>query len=235
MKSVLAGIIALFIIGTGAYPQEMTGSHEALMEFASFAADKQLEVNSWSVTMKEKVSTNEADKIKEELATFWNNAVISQERTANAVKYTVKNSHKNKQIVETYSMIFPHNNKSNVEMVYSTEGQGTPSLTKLNQTTVEEVSRRFFSKNVTKFTCLKAKFSGIIDDVLVYEKFKQAFNVATIDEIDENGWTSRTGYTQKWDQAIRAGDQMMNTQFATRTLGGETNITIGTPIITAEY
>ncbi len=235
MKSVLAGIIALFIIGTGAYPQEMTEAQETLMEFSSFAADKQLEVSGWTITMKEKVSRKKADQLKKDLLNFWSDPVVTEEITMNAVKYTVKNSHKNEQIIERFSMIVPINAWSDVEVVYTTEGQGTPSLTNINQTSMNEISRRFFSKNVTNFSCIKTKFSGIIDDVLVYEKFKQAFDITTIDEIDENGWTSRTGYTKKWDQAIDAGDRMMNVQFATRTLGGETNITIGTPIITAEY
>ncbi|SFK15628.1 TATA-box binding [Halobacillus dabanensis] len=235
MKSVFAGIIALLIIGTGAYPQEMTGAQATLMQFASFAADKQLEVNGWTITMKEKITRNEADRMKQKLQKYFNDPVIINETTMNAEKYTISDSQKNKDIAETYSMIFPENKLSDVEMVYTVEGQGKPSLNKLNQKELNEETRRFFSKNVTIFTCIKTTYNGIIDDVLVYEKFEKAFDVVTIDVIDENGWTSRTGYTKEWDQSIPTKDRLMNSQFATRTLGGKTNITIGTPIITAEY
>ena len=235
MKSVFAGIIALLIIGTGAYPQEMTGAHATLMQFASFAADKQLEVNDWTITMKEKITRNEAESIKQKLQKYFEEPVVINESTMNAEKYTISDSQKNEDIVETYSMIFPENKQSNVEMVYTVEGEGKPSLRNLKQNEIKEETRRFFSKNVTIFTCVKATYDGIIDDVLVYEKFEAAFNVITIDVIDENGWTSRTGYTKEWDQSIPTKGRLMNSQFATRTLGGKTNITIGTPIITAEY
>lgn len=235
MKSVFAGIIALFIIGTGAYPQEMTGAQATLMQFTSFAADKQLEVNGWTITMKEKITRNEADTIKQQLQEYFDNPVIINETTMNAKKYTISDSQKNEDIAETYSMIFPENKQSDVEMVYTVEGQGNPSLKKLKQNEIKEETRRFFSKNVTIFTCIKVTYDGIINDVLVYEEFKKAFDVITIDVIDENGWTSRTGYTKEWDQSIPTKDRLMNSQFATRTLGGKTNITIGTPIITAEY
>lgn len=236
MKIMFAGIIALLIIGTGAYPQEMTEIQEVIMEFSSFAADKQLDVNEWTITMKEKTTPEEAERIKADMTMLFEQPIIQKEIMTNATKYTITDSQKNKNFVETYILIYPTNKKSSTEMVYTVQGQGKPSLSKHDTKIVNKVKSRFFSKNVTIFSCLKATYSGIMNDVLVYEKFEQAFNITTINEIDdENGWTSRSGYTNQWGHTLPVGDQTVNVQFATRTLGGETTITIGTPIITAEY
>ncbi|MBN8235011.1 YwmB family TATA-box binding protein [Halobacillus kuroshimensis] len=234
-KNILAGVLAAAIVGTGAYPQEMTQEQEPLMMFASFAEDKQLNVEEWTMMMKRKVPAEQSGEIMERILEQGQHQEVSHEETAQAEKWIVTNRHKNKKIVETYSMISPRNMKNKAELVYSIQGEGTSSLTQDLFLSVEDVKSRYFSKSATIFSCLKAVSNGIIDDVLVYKKFKDTLDVATIDEIDENGWTSRSGWTDKWAQSIPSGKQSMNVQFATRTLGGETNITIGTPIITAEY
>ncbi|ELK49057.1 hypothetical protein M662_17245 [Bacillus sp. SB49] len=236
MKSVLTGIIALLIIGTGAYPQEMIEGHEELMDIASFAEDKQLEVNEWTITIKETIDASSFEKMQKEILSLTDHREMKRENLKNAVKYSVKNRHKHSDIVESYILIVPKKMKSSVEMVYAIGGQGTPSLEQAQSSSLlKEVKSRLFSKTATIFSCLKANYNGIINDVLVYQEFKEAFNVTTIDEVDEEGWTSRSGHTTEWGQSIPTGDQPMNVQFASRTLGGETNITIGTPIITAEY
>ncbi|MCA1020929.1 YwmB family TATA-box binding protein [Halobacillus litoralis] len=234
-KNIFAGVLAAAIVGTGAYPQEMTQAEEPLMMFASFAADKQLNVEEWTMTMKRKVSPEQTGEMMEQILDQGQHPEVSREETAQAEKWIVTNRHKKEKIVETYSVISPRNMKNKVELVYTIQGEGTSSLTQDLFHRVEDVKSRYFSKTATIFSCLKAVSNGIIDDVLVYQKFKETFDVATIDEIDENGWTSRSGRSEKWDQSIPSGKQSMNVQFATRTLGGETNITIGTPIITAEY
>lgn len=233
MKSVITGLIALIIIGTGAYPQEMTDAQDTLMKFASFADDKHLEIDVWTITKKEKFPRNKGEVILEDLQKRMADPHIS--KGTHAVKYVFKDGQKNSNIVETYSIIFPKSMKSDVELVYTIEGQGRQFLTASRIENEMKEKSRLFSKSATIFTCLKASKDDIINDVLVYQEFKQAFNVAMIDVVDENGWTSRSGFTKQWDQSIPYSEQSMNVQFATRTLGGQTNITIGTPIITAEY
>ncbi|WP_226581397.1 YwmB family TATA-box binding protein [Halobacillus litoralis] len=235
VKSIFAGIIALLILSAGAYPQEMTGDVEPLMKFASFAVDKQLTVNEWTITMKQKISWSEAEEKKRRILSSFVNPVIETDQSMQADKYIVTDRQKNEEIVETYTMVSPKNSKSKIEMVYTIKGQGTPPLAKELSLQLNDVKSRLFGESVTIFTCLKASKNGMIDDVLVYKKFKEAYNVATIDEVDEKGWTSRSGITKEWGQSIPLGEQLMNVQFSTRTLGGETTITIGTPIITAEY
>lgn len=90
-------------------------------------------------------------------------------------------------------------------MVYAIGGQGTPFRTSAIIIFTEGSKSRLFSKTATIFSCLKANYNGIINDVLVYQEFKEAFNVTTIDEVDEEGWTSRSGHTTEWGQSIPTG------------------------------
>ena len=148
---------------------------------------------------------------------------------------TWKKSNEEQTLVESFTLIEPIDGKISAEMVYSISGQGTATLDQTLKKRKDIVKSRLFSKNVTIFSCLKAHSSDIIDDVLVYQNFKNVFNIVTIDEVTENGWTSRSGHSSQWGQSLPVLNEEMNVQFASRTLGGKTNITIGTPIITAEY
>ncbi len=238
MKSVLIGLLSLFIVGTGVDPQKTAGEEtwsNQLDEFVSFAEGEHLEINSWTITMKEALPTHDLKSVQRELRAYLPEGSIKKESNRNANKWTI-DGQKTEKLVEQFIVILPKNAKESPELVYVLSGAGTSTLTKSKiDNYVQDVKSRFFSKNVGIFSCLKAKSSGIIDDVLVYQKFQQLFNIATIEEVIEPSWTSRSGYTETWGNAIPLAEKKMNVQFATRTLGGKTNITIGTPIITAEY
>lgn len=236
MKTIIAIFTAMLIIGTGAYPREMSADHSStLNKVAAFAVDEQLPIHSWKVMMKENILHSEALKLKNELINRINLDDVSYDESTNASKIIFRNTQKNEAFIESFILIVPKDSKNYAEIVYVVEGRGTPKLTEKNNMEINTVKGRYFSGNVTIFSCIQVKSSDIIDDVLVYEKFKDTFDITTIDEVTENGWISRTGLTKQWDQRIPTAGGEMNVQYASRTLGGGTNITIGTPIITAEY
>ncbi|MGP4069312.1 YwmB family TATA-box binding protein [Halobacillus sp. B29] len=234
MKSLLAGITVLIMVCTGAYSQELT-AETPIENFAAFAENEQLDVKEWSITLKETISRSDSLLLKKKISESYQNAEISYEDQENSNKIILKDGLIKREFDESYSIILPKNKDEKAELVYYIAGKGTISLTPEVKDRIRETQKRYFSKNVLIFSCLKAESSGIIDDVLVYKKFKQTFDIKPLDQVAEKDWTSSSGYTEKWGQAIPTASGKMNVQFATRTLGGRTNITIGTPIITAEY
>ncbi|MFZ0370232.1 MAG: YwmB family TATA-box binding protein [Halobacillus sp.] len=234
MKSLLAGITVLIMVCTGAYSQELTAK-TPIENFAAFAENEQLDVKEWSITLKETISRSDSLLLEKKISESYRTAEVSYEDQENANKIILKDGLINKEFDESYSIILPKNKDEKAELVYYIAGKGTISLTPEVKDRIRETEKRYFSKNVLIFSCLKAESSGIIDDVLVYKKFKQTFDIKPLDQVAEKDWTSSSGYTEKWGQAIPTAGGKMNVQFATRTLGGRTNITIGTPIITAEY
>ncbi|MCA0985485.1 YwmB family TATA-box binding protein [Halobacillus yeomjeoni] len=236
MKTFIAIISACVILGTGVYPQEMSAYKPTTLEkLAGFAVDEQLPLESWKVTMKEQVAQTKIDQLKKELLHSDNEIVMTEEVTKHSRKITFKDAQKNPSIFEYIILIIPNEEKYYAEIVYLVEGRGTASITKEEMMYIDDVKSRYFSGNVTIFSCIEVKSSDIIDDVLVYQNFKKAFNITSIDEVIDNELTIRTGYTEQWEQMIPTANGKMNVQYASRTLGEGTNITIGTPIITSEY
>ncbi|KHE68448.1 YwmB family TATA-box binding protein [Halobacillus sp. BBL2006] len=236
MKITGTVLIAIIIFLLGAYPQEMSANRQTTVEkFAAFAEDEQLTVRDWSVTIKQSLDRKDLVDQKNEIISFFSNPDVKLEESTNSLKFIIKDTQKNSETNESFILVVPKNESMKAEMVYVARGRGTSSMSPENMSKPLDVKSRFFKENVTIFSCIKAESSGIIDDVLVYQKFKQTFNILTIDKVIERGWSSRTGYTNQWGQALPAAGDSMNVQFASRTLGGKTNITIGTPIITAEY
>ncbi|WP_171051754.1 YwmB family TATA-box binding protein [Alteribacter natronophilus] len=65
------------------------------------------------------------------------------------------------------------------------------------------------------------------------------FSAKIIEHLTEPSFVSLSANTPLWDNGIETGGETMNLQIALRAtqdgLGGKTTVTIGTPIITAEY
>lgn len=85
---------------------EMIEGHEELMDIASFAEDKQLEVNEWTITIKETIDASSFEKMQKEILSYGPQGNEAED-LKNAVKYSVKNRHKHSDIVESYILIVP--------------------------------------------------------------------------------------------------------------------------------
>ncbi|WP_096185853.1 YwmB family TATA-box binding protein [Evansella halocellulosilytica] len=90
------------------------------------------------------------------------------------------------------------------------------------------------------FLRIEGKVAG--DDHDVYETGQhivEAFQADLVEELHEDSFVSLSAYTPLWGKSIETNGESMNLQVALRTqktrLGGETTVTIGTPIITTEY
>ncbi|WP_079528261.1 YwmB family TATA-box binding protein [Halobacillus hunanensis] len=238
MKILWTGLLTLTLL-SGVHPQETAGEQtdiSPLLELAAFAEGEQLHVTEYKVVLKESINIDEAEQVIQQIKAYVSEDQVIEEETNLARKKTFTNGQKSSDFIEHFTVITPRDETISTELVYSLTTGGTQTLTTQEiMQQINQIQKRFFSENVTLYTCLKAEDGGIIDDVLIYQKFKKAFNITTIEAATEQRWTSRSGYTSRWNQAIPLPNGAMNVQFATRTLGGRTIVTIGTPIITAEY
>ncbi|WP_157812089.1 YwmB family TATA-box binding protein [Alteribacter populi] len=71
------------------------------------------------------------------------------------------------------------------------------------------------------------------------ETIAKVFSAKIVEELQEASFVSTSAYTPLWDSQLETNGEPMNLQIALRMnengLGGETTVTIGTPIITTEY
>lgn len=89
------------------------------------------------------------------------------------------------------------------------------------------------------FSCAHGKLSDKMDIVL-YEKAKEMmheFDATFVEHLKEETFVSLSAYTTLWDGYLLTNDKKMNLQIALRDegLNGEVDVSIGTPILTAEY
>jgi hypothetical protein len=98
---------------------------------------------------------------------------------------------------------------------------------------------QIFQKTPQIFTCVKGYTTDKMN-IALYEKSDeliQAFSAQTIEGIKEENFVSLSAYNENWKQSIQTQDSKMNIQISLRDvgMGGNTAVTIGTPIITTEY
>ncbi|MFG6147333.1 YwmB family TATA-box binding protein [Halobacillus sp. B23F22_1] len=239
MKLLILSLVAVIAIGSGVYPQgtaEGWSNVSPLIELTAFAEDEQLNVKELNITLKEELDRTELERTQQRIADYLDVLQMSQENNPEATKYKYHDGHKNATIVETFTVLVPKNENNSIEVVYTVTSEGTtPLAPQIMEYYTDRVKKQIFTKNVTNYSFIKSEYSGIIDEVLFYQKFKKAFNIATIEAATEESWSSRSGYTSRWGQAIDLPSGSMNVQCAVRNLGNRTTVTFGTPILTAEY
>ncbi|MFG6119479.1 YwmB family TATA-box binding protein [Thalassobacillus sp. B23F22_16] len=196
-----------------------------------------IEVDGWNVMAKESFPSQHLEELQAQIEEELPEAEWQQASDRNSIKYSMTNPQKKEGIVETFIVIVPREKSNHIELIYKITGTSWGEASEHYLTNYFFVKKgRIFTENVAIFSCAKAEFNGIIDDVLVYQKLRQALDIKTIESINETDFTSISGYTPEWEQTIPLPEGAMNVQFAVRKgLGAKTSITVGTPIITSEY
>ncbi|WP_181346792.1 YwmB family TATA-box binding protein [Thalassobacillus sp. CUG 92003] len=215
-----------------------TGETAPLQELADYARAEDWQLEKWEVLLKDTVSGKREAEIMTELGDVFPDQVMRITNTASHKRVQVKNRQSDTSMTEEFIAIIPANQTDKIDLMYKVTGTNQTSIHTFKQSTqFEHIQNQVLSKNVIYFSCIRVQINDIMNDVLVYEKFKEAFDITTVEKVDEGTWKSISGYTPKWEDVIPLSDNHpMNIQFAARkTLGADTTVTIGTPIITTEY
>ncbi|MFD1020110.1 YwmB family TATA-box binding protein [Thalassobacillus hwangdonensis] len=240
MKNMLIALIIILIYGTmvETYAMEHETNDTLPMSHIADAMEKQsLEMDEWKVMLKESFPSGELKLWKKQAEIALPDGEWTNTEDSTSKKFIRQNHHKDNGMSETFSIIVPKDASLSAEAIYTLDGvKWNADAEKFVSTTIQTKKSRIFSENVAIFSCMKTSIDGTIDDVLVYQNLEDLLNIETIEHISENDFTSISGYTELWEESIPLLDRPMNIQFGVREgLGTGTIITIGTPIITAEY
>ncbi|GIO01416.1 hypothetical protein J5TS2_20840 [Brevibacillus halotolerans] len=132
----------------------------------------------------------------------------------------------------------PHN--ISVYLVISLEGKRihAQDIERAYEKVVAETKRRGLVPQFS--TCIRGIYSDTLSDGWQEARINKVFALLQAKEVErlqDESVTSISGFTTQWKPYIITNDQKMNVQVATHvdSLNQLTRITLGTPIITAEY
>ena len=245
---ILAGLYLGF---SGSGQATADNSFQELKSILEVMDKHDIEVTEWTLYTREHLNH------WTEPSGYFDEFVALQEKTANfdwepnltkqrngQMRAVATLDHRNKGILETLTyIVFPHNEQHHSYLIYEVEG--TEKVTEKDWQELSPVLNSrledLFQTNAKIFTCATGNASDKLKSSL-YEKAEMLVNEFSgqkIEQLKEETFISVSAYTNVWNDAITtANDQNMNLQVAIREkerLGGETTVTIGTPIITTEY
>lgn len=239
MKKVV--LITLILFMTANSVAAGAGQSDPMTNLADFIVENGLEVDQWQVTLREEMSHSHAKKI---LAQFRNknSYLVSGEADANTIKYSIRHVQKTEDISEQYNVIIPKDGKYKAQFIAVFHSKvWSKSIGKAYMNRVKTVQNDFFSNESTKFTCVQTSFSDKMKGVYVLNDLKRTLNLQHLKRQKDSVKNSTVekiiyGYTPLWSQKIDLGDRLMNFQMAVKKgVNGDTELTIGTPILINEY
>jgi hypothetical protein len=244
--------VIIFFLFVGLSTRSEATGDEPLAELSKMTevmGKQGIEMTNWTIYTREHLNNWESlDATKDELALIQNKTTdfkweLEPANDQRGQKKTVATKdHLELGITETLTYIaYPHNDKFHSYLIY--EVQGNNYSKDMNQVLSPIIVPRLedlFLTNSTIFTCTK----GTVSDKLNLDLEQQSdeilaqFSAQKIEFLKEETFISVSAYTNIWNNSIISSNEKMNLQVAIRAnqdLGGQTTITIGTPIIMSEY
>lgn len=225
-----------------------------LPEFIKTFNANHIELEKWTVYYREPLS--EGYEIKDNFASDANsnylmeiykeldlpNDQFSWEISSSSDKWTAVGTSSQTEFQEKITFIaYPHNQQNKTYLIYEIERKqwNDGNWNQINKHIQKQVLE-IFSNEPKSFACIEGNYSDNIEGVL-YDRaanMLKEFSADPIEALKEETFVSVSAYTDKWKQYIPTQEGKINIQVALRTsseIGGKTTVTIGTPIITAEY
>ena len=210
-----------------------------LEAMAAFVADNDLTIESWEVTIKEKVKQDQLQDIIENLK---DSHLVSTTEDENAIKYKLRSTHKNADVSVIYSVVIPKDPKFETELTAVIKGDNwSESILDIYQEKFNFIMKQYFTDSSKRFACLTTENNAIINSDHFFnetiDKFNLKFVSTQTDKI--NKVTNKKilyGYTPLWNQKLTIMDKPVNIQIAIKsTEKRNSKITLGTPILINEY
>ncbi|MBS4190110.1 YwmB family TATA-box binding protein [Bacillus sp. FJAT-49705] len=238
----IIGIIGFVIINIGNKTTVAKGEFD-LLALASILQDENILITEWSLHAREKMENVESleqvqnftENLKQQYSN-WEWTSKSYEKHLETVAFLNSNAQN-----ETIKILTtPTKGQVQTYLIYEVKGKGwhekvEKNISKQLQSRISDI----FRGNATFFSCLKGEFNDKIDKTLSNEMdhLLTAFNAEEVEALSEENFISTSAYSTKFDKSIATKSKDMNLQIAIRNqgLGGETNLVVGTPIITIEY
>jgi len=235
-NSIILAFIILFLMMTTEVMAKELDSDE-LVDLADFVTEQNLSLETWNVTIKEKMDQEEITAILNKMK---RNHPITMTEDENSLKYQVKHPQKSESFVETYSVIIPKNGKQHAELTFVLEGDSWDQTIKYNyQQKINSVLDEWFTNSKQLFVWLKTTDDDIINSNVFINNIINEFKLEDVKKQSDNNSTNRKtiyGYTSVWSQKITIQSIPVNLQIAiAEDQDGDRTYTLGTPILINEY
>ena len=239
MKKMALIIILILLVTNHVAAQNNVPEQDAMTRLADITIESNIEINKWQVTFKENMSKDRLLSLVER----WKDSYLdTYSEDENVIKYIFRKVHKNTGIVEYYSMIIPKDKRYQPELIAVISGERwNGKIADKYLELQESIRQQYFTANATKFACL----TTVSDDIMkgdrlvdLLEKKLQLLHITTQTDNVEESMNKKIiyGYTELWNQKYIILDKPVNVNIAiTKTTNGETELTIGTPILIIEY
>ncbi|MDN4524822.1 YwmB family TATA-box binding protein [Fictibacillus fluitans] len=245
-KSIILFFVILFLFHSYQviHAQEMK-SYSKLAEMKDALDRSNVTVKNWSLYTKGSIGfTEDVNGYRQQVALLKNAAQgfkWSRMKSNEHFKITGVRFSASGHVKERITLVaYPQKGKLATYLVYAAKGKGWNENVVLPfiRTYHDRVATYFEGKSST-FSCI----SGIHNGTMNFGLYKQALEIMTtfsavpVEQLKEETFVSISAYTKQWDEKINTAHKAMNLQIAIRNqgMGGQTAVTIGTPIITSEY
>ena len=146
----------------------------------------------------------------------------------------------NKGYQETISCFaYPYKGRYRTYLIYEVKGKSwnEQKWGEIHSKINEQLSDLFQRKDGETFALVSGKVDGIMS-IGMNQKAKRFLTDLKATEIEKDNdktFVSLSAYNKHWKDLIQTNGNKMNLQIGIRKTGEETTVTLGTPIITAEY
>ncbi|RYL95134.1 hypothetical protein EWI07_03685 [Sporolactobacillus sp. THM7-4] len=240
-------LVLLYITGAQAKSSDRTeqvGELDRIALFAGALEKQKMQIDGWSVYAREQEQSldNLAEfrqkvQMKRQKLTDYSWHELEKKEGSFSWEATKKlgSSGANARV---QFIAYPAKNQLQFSVLFQVEAASfATSEWEKNKEQISREMRQIFHGEEQIFSCVRAYQSDKMRLGLLKEGegFLKEFSAAPIEQLDEKTFVSISAYTKAWNDDVFSGKHKMNIQVALRSDGDRTAITLGTPIITAEY
>lgn len=212
---------------------------DELIALSEISTAHNLIIEAWTVTIKEKMST---DQIQQKLAILKKEYPIEVMEDKNVIKYFIEPDYSVKNISVSFTVTIPKDKQYTTELVATIIGDNLNEVTlKEYQHILNKMENIYFTKRSKVFACLTTTKSVMITSDVFSRKLSEQLElryVSTQSETIKETLHNETiyGYTALWNNEILLKDNPLNIQVVIQnTENQKQKIIIGTPILITEY
>lgn len=232
-------ISAIYILLLLITPTSSLDQSSELIQLANILLDQSLEVDKWTVTVKEQMSSDQAI---EKIGILEDEYVIKEIEDKKTFKYLFEKKVQSAHISLSFAVTIPKEKQYTAELVATIEGIDLEENTlKSYEKTLHHIQNTLFTASSKVFTCLTSINGDIISsDVFLrnMSKILELKYVSTQTEVIEETLHNETlyGYTTLWENRFLLNDNPLNVQIVVQSDENEKQkVIIGTPILITEY
>lgn len=214
---------------------------DELSDIVSVVLENELSIDSWEVTLKEKMTSPNIKKVLKQLQSDPTMDVSVQEHK-DVVQYIGKAIYDPEGVTVIFKAIFPSSEEDLGQLIVAITGKyWDENISVQYNEIIQNLTHKYFSESVHKFTCLEAYNNDIIEGTTLLKRIKQSLQLKhTFTQTDDVQMDKQIveiyGFNALWGESFTIEDKPMNAHISyIHARNGEEKIIIGTPILLNEY